>query len=126
MRILSHAKINLYLHVTSKRKDGYHNLDSLIAFTNLYDVIEFRKAKDFKLQIKGPFAKEIKNDNTNLILATAKLLKDKFNIEGGVNIKLTKNIPVQAGLGGGSANAAATLIALNKLWKLNLSERKLN
>lgn len=111
MQLKAYAKINLALDVLDKRKDDYHNLNSVMQQIDLYDEISFEKSKELILQ------SQFKDD---IILKTVLKLKELFKVEEGVNVSVKKNIPVAAGLGGGSSNAAATLIALNELWELNL------
>ncbi len=111
------AKINLYLHVTGKRTDGYHLLDSLIAFADIGDEISVLPADDITLEITGEFADNLSNED-NLILKVARLLQEKYSIDAGAKIKLVKNLPIGAGIGGGSADAATAAKLLVKLWNL--------
>ena len=113
---ISRVKVNLYLHVIGKRKDGYHNLDSLVAFPNIGDKIEIYPSKNINLTITGRLKKEL-STKENLILKASKLFKNNKN---GADIHLNKNIPISAGLGGGSSNAAVVLKLLSKLWNLPL------
>jgi 4-diphosphocytidyl-2-C-methyl-D-erythritol kinase len=106
------AKINLTLHVTGQRADGYHLLDSLVMFTELGDVIEVRDADDLTLAIVGPYGAGLPTGENNLVLRAARLMTKGR----GAHITLTKNLPVASGIGGGSADAAATLFALQNLW----------
>lgn len=113
------AKINLYLHVLGRRPDGYHELDSLAAFASLHDVIEASPADELSLSVEGPFARDLSEATAgqgNLILDAARLLADHLGHAPKAAIRLHKIIPVAAGLGGGSADAAATLLALCRLW----------
>ncbi len=110
---LAHAKINLALDVVKKRKDGYHELQMIMIPIDLSDVLEFENFDSIVLESNV----EIED---NVVIKTAKRMQTKYNIETGVKIKLTKKIPIGAGLGGGSADIAATLRGLNRLWKLNL------
>lgn len=110
------AKINLSLHVTGQRSDGYHLLDSLVVFTDVGDVVTVTAADTLMLIIDGPFAAALEVDDTNLVLRAARA----FNTNQGAAITLTKNLPVASGIGGGSADAAATLRALSVLWDLPL------
>jgi len=120
------AKINLFLHVGDKRSDGYHALESLIVFAETSDRIEISPAPDLKLKITGPFAKALIRDSDNLVLKAARMLQAKYPHEGqGAHIALEKNLPLASGLGGGSADAAATLRGLNGLWRLELPEDEL-
>jgi 4-diphosphocytidyl-2-C-methyl-D-erythritol kinase len=112
------AKINLYLHVLGRRKDGYHELDSLFVFADIADVVEIRPAKSLRLKLKGPFAKDLPVKDDNLILRAARLLSDAVEIKPQAAITLTKNLPIAAGLGGGSADAAAVFRALVRFWEI--------
>lgn len=112
IRIAAPAKINLFLHVTGKRADGYHLIESLAAFTTFGDVLDIVPAETLSLDITGQFAASLSAQD-NLVLKAAKL----FRGGRGAQITLQKNIPVGAGLGGGSSDAAATLVGLAKLWK---------
>ena len=109
------AKINLTLHVTGQRADGYHLLDSLVVFADVGDRIVVREANALTLTIDGPKAAGLPVAEDNLVLRAARFLGT-----GGAAINLTKRLPVAAGIGGGSADAAATLRALSKLWQTPL------
>lgn len=122
------AKINLFLHIVGKRDDGYHLLESLVVFTKYGDMITVEEASELSLEITGEFASELsafpkeKNLVWKAAIAVQKLLdKPRF-----AKITLTKNLPIASGIGGGSADAAATIKALCQLWKLNLSTEELN
>lgn len=119
---LARAKINLYLHVSGKRADGYHCLDSLIVFASLGDTIDVEASDDLALTIEGPFAAGLPVDQNNLILQAAMSLAQAAGIRPRARIKLRKTLPVAAGLGGGSADAAATLLALRALWRLSIDD----
>ena len=117
------AKINLYLKVLSCRPDGYHNIFSLMQMIGLYDILTFQEeAVQIRLEVTGGTAP---SDQTNLVLRAARMLqkemKKTHQITRGATIRLEKNIPVSAGLGGGSSDAASTLMGLNRLWSLGLS-----
>lgn len=119
------AKINLYLHVTGKRNDGYHLLDSLMTKISLYDELEVLGCDSLKLEISGVFNDKISTTD-NIILNAAKLLASEAGIEKPTAlIKLNKKIPVGAGLGGGSSDAAATLKLLNEFWNIHFSNERL-
>ena len=122
--IKSFAKINLYLQVLSKRKDNFHNLSTLFARIDLADTLIFRKRRDSFIRIKCAHP-QVPQDETNLCYRAAALLKQELNLGLGIEIELKKCIPVGAGLGGGSSNAASVLLGLNKFWNLNLPETKL-
>lgn len=121
------AKINLFLHVGPLRADGYHDLASLIAFAAAGDVIEVRPSAAIALAVEGPFAHALAPFpiETNLVLRAAKLLQRETGTTGGASICLRKNLPVAAGVGGGSADAAAALRALVRLWKVDISHAAL-
>jgi len=106
------AKINLCLHVTGQRVDGYHLLDSLVVFADVGDDIVVERASEFSLEIDGPFADGLTAGDDNLVLQAAKIFAADCK---GAAIKLTKNLPVASGIGGGSADAAATLRAMAQL-----------
>jgi len=114
----AHAKINLTLHVTGQRTDGYHLLDSLVMFTQLGDEVSVRPAENLSLSIDGPFATGLTTGDDNLVLKAART----FGVDRGAAITLTKTLPVASGIGGGSADAAATLLALAELWDVPLPD----
>lgn len=124
MVIQSYAKVNLFLEILNKRPDNYHNLNTLFERISLCDKIILKGRRDnlIKISCQNP---RVPLDASNLCFKAAKLLRDKFNIGRGLDIKIIKRIPVGSGLGGGSSNAASVLLALNKLWKLNLAKEKL-
>ena len=123
---LAPAKINLYLHVTGRRPDGYHLLDSLIAFAGFGDTIEVRPADRLGLIVDGPFADHIPAGPENLILKAAEALANVAEIASGAEIRLIKRLPVAAGIGGGSADAAAALRALSALWDIAMPAEDLH
>ncbi len=114
------AKINLYLHVVGRRADGYHLLDSLAAFAGIGDTIEAAPADTLALSIDGPFAHDLGNGEDNLVLRAAHALAAASGRPAAARIRLTKRLPLASGIGGGSADAAATLHALARLWQLDL------
>ncbi len=113
------AKINLYLHVTGRRDDGYHRLDSLIAFAGIHDTLSFAESDRLELRIDGPCAGPLHDERDNLVLRAARGLAQLAGIEAGAAIELNKRLPVSAGMGGGSADAAAAIRGLCQLWKLD-------
>lgn len=123
MLLKSHAKINLYLKIGKKLKNNYHNLKSVMQLIQLHDNISFEKLDEDDIIVESN-NKDLENKN-NLAYKAALLLKSKYGIKKGIKITIEKNIPLAAGLGGGSSNAANTLVALNKLWKLNLNQKKM-
>ena len=121
------AKINLYLKILNRGEDGYHNLFSLMQMVALYDILTFRR-KRAGIELKVGNA-SLPSGRSNLIFRAAELVQKEAKkgggSPGGVSITLVKNIPIAAGLGGGSSDAAATLIGLNRLWSLRWSRKKL-
>ncbi|AIL65647.1 4-diphosphocytidyl-2-C-methyl-D-erythritol kinase [Rickettsiales bacterium Ac37b] len=116
------AKINLFLHVTSRTENNYHNLESIVAFANdIYDIISIKSSNSLYLTMDGPFSSSL-SATDNLILKAAFCLQNYTNTSYGAHIHLTKNIPVAAGLGGGSSDAAAVLKLLNNFWKLDITD----
>ena len=120
------AKINLYLHITGRRADGYHCLDSLVVFADLGDEIEVEANDGLRFSIAGPFAPGLPTDESNLVWQAATALSRAAGIKARASIRLRKNLPVAAGLGGGSADAAAALLALRALWHLPMDDRALH
>lgn len=128
---LAPAKINLALHVTGRRADGYHILDSLVAFAraDAADRLSFEAAERITLEIGGPFAAAVPAGPDNLVLRAAETLAELAaggsGRRPGARIVLEKNLPVAAGIGGGSADAAAALRGLDRLWRLGLGPARL-
>ena len=120
----SRAKINLSIDVLGKRQDGYHLVEMIMQTIDLYDLIEINEKDNDQITIKST-SDEIPLDCNNLVYKAANLIIKTFNINKGVEIHIKKNIPVAAGMAGGSSNAAAVLVGLNKLWNLNLSNQQL-
>ncbi len=112
---LAPAKLNLFLHIIGQREDGYHLLQTVFQFIDLYDILHFEERKDEQIVLDSPFKKQ------DLIYRAAFELQQRFNISKGISISIEKNIPIGGGLGGGSSDAATTLLALNKIWQLNQS-----
>ncbi|MEG9461002.1 4-(cytidine 5'-diphospho)-2-C-methyl-D-erythritol kinase [Bacillus amyloliquefaciens] len=126
MRILEKApaKINLSLDVTSKRPDGYHEVEMIMTTIDLSDRIELTELPENVIRVAS-HNRFVPDDQRNLAYQAAKLLKERFQVKKGVSIMITKVIPVAAGLAGGSSDAAATLRGLNRLWDLKLSVEEL-
>ncbi|MDB4822012.1 4-(cytidine 5'-diphospho)-2-C-methyl-D-erythritol kinase [Candidatus Pseudothioglobus singularis] len=123
MTYLSPAKINLFLHINSKRDDGYHNLQTIFQLLGFYDEINFSVREDGKInRTLGNEDIPLAND---LMIKSAKKLQKLSGVNLGVDIRIKKKIPSGGGLGGGSSNAATTLMALNHLWGLELTKQKL-
>jgi len=117
---LARAKVNLWLKVVGRRPDGYHLLDSLVAFADLADSLEASTSDRLSLAVDGPGEAALSKETDNLVLKAARLLADRAGVAPRAALRLTKRIPVAAGLGGGSADAAAALQALVDLWRLAL------
>ncbi|MBT1155487.1 4-(cytidine 5'-diphospho)-2-C-methyl-D-erythritol kinase [Aminobacter anthyllidis] len=117
---LAPAKINLALHVTGRRADGYHLLESLVVFAELGDRITVAAAAQDSFVVDGPFAGDVPRDGANLVLKARDALRAAFpeNAVQPVAIALEKNLPIASGIGGGSSDAAATLRALARLWRI--------
>ena len=112
------AKVNLDLRVCSRRPDGYHDLDSFVVFADVGDRLSFEPSDRFSLTIEGPFGAALPVGDSNLVVRAAKALAEEAGLEANVRITLDKILPIAAGLGGGSADAAATLRGLTRLWRL--------
>jgi 4-diphosphocytidyl-2-C-methyl-D-erythritol kinase len=125
VRVAAPAKINLFLHVTRKRPDGYHDLQSLVAFADIGDVLTLERGTALSLTIDGPFAQGLEAEADNLVLRAARALAERRPALAGAHIRLTKNLPVASGIGGGSADAAAALRGLLALHGENLPKDEL-
>ena len=121
IKLKSRAKINLSIDVLGKREDGYHLVEMIMQTIDLYDVIKIIELSSDDIILKSN-SSDIPLDDNNIVYKAINLLKNKFNINKGIEIFIQKNIPIAAGMAGGSSNAAAVLVGLNKLWGLNLSE----
>lgn len=119
------AKVNLYLHVLGRRPDGYHRLDSLVVFVDLADRLVARPADRLHLTITGPGRAALRAEPDNLVLRAARLLAAEAGVPARARIALAKRIPVAAGLGGGSADAAAALRLLDRLWRVRAAPEDL-
>lgn len=118
MKLKAYAKVNLFLEILSKREDGYHALSSLVLPVSLADDVEVVAAEDGRIESDLPYADD-------LCVRAARALAEATGCTRGAQIRVTKRIPVGGGLGGGSADAAATLVALNELWQLGLAREQL-
>ena len=127
MRHRAPAKINLYLHVLGQRADGYHLLDSLVVFAGIADDVEVSAASSLTLAVEGPFGAALATLDweDNLVVRAARRLARHRNIPGHAALRLYKRLPVAAGIGGGSADAAATLHALDQFWGLEVPPNEL-
>ena len=122
LRVPSPAKLNLFLHIVGRRDNGYHELQSIFQLIDLYDWISFETIEENQIQIEG--LAEVKLEQ-NLIYRAAQYLRPHAKTPCGLKISVEKNIPMGAGLGGGSSNAATTLIVLNQLWQCGLNDEQL-
>jgi 4-diphosphocytidyl-2-C-methyl-D-erythritol kinase len=122
LRVPSPAKLNLFLHIVGRRDNGYHELQSIFQLIDLYDWISFEAIEENQIQIEG--LAEVKLEQ-NLIYRAAQYLRPHAKTPCGLKISVEKNIPMGAGLGGGSSNAATTLIVLNQLWQCGLNDEQL-
>ena len=116
----AYAKINLFLNVVNKRFDGYHDLEMVMASIELHDLLSFSKNPSGNITITSDTEITAKQED-NIVYKIALFLQEEFQVNEGAEIHIIKNIPIAAGLAGGSADAAATFRGLNRLWKLNLS-----
>ena len=120
IRVAAPAKLNLFLHIVGRRPDGYHLLDSLIAFASVHDTVIAAPSNRLSLALDGPFAAQLGGaGDDNLVLRAARALAEATGHQAQGALRLTKRLPVASGIGGGSADAAAALKALNALWRLD-------
>lgn len=124
MRLRAMAKINLGLDVIRKREDGYHEVRMIMQTIKMYDVLDIRKKQTpgISLSTNLPY---VPSDERNLVYKAAKLLMDEFDIKEGLSMRLSKSIPVAAGMAGGSSDAAAAFVGVNRLFRLGLSQEEL-
>lgn len=122
IRVPSPAKLNLFLHITGRREDGYHELQSIFQLIDLTDWLQFTQTVDVDISIAGLDSVDLEH---NLIYKAINLLKPYAQKISGLLIAIEKNIPMGAGLGGGSSNAASTLIVVNQLWQCGLTTEQL-
>ena len=120
---LAPAKLNLFLHVTGRRADGYHNLESVFQLLDLCDTVSIRLRTDGEVRRGAPLA-TVPQD-ADLALRAARLLREVGGVSAGADIALEKRVPIGGGLGGGSSDAATVLMALNRLWGINLAQEQL-
>jgi 4-diphosphocytidyl-2-C-methyl-D-erythritol kinase len=124
VRVWAPAKVNLFLEVVGRRADGYHDLATLMITVGLYDSLELREGPPGQVRLDCDHP-GLSTGPDNLVCRAAELIRDRFGVKSGVDIRLTKRIPLQAGLAGGSSDAAATLAGLDALWRLGLEGRQL-
>lgn len=120
----SRAKINLSIDVLGKRQDGYHIVEMIMQTIDLYDNLKITQIEEDSIKIKSN-SQDIPLNQDNIVYKAANILKEKFNIKKGIEISIQKNIPVAAGMAGGSSNAAAVLVGLNRIWDLGLTQLEL-
>lgn len=125
-RAAAPAKINLYLHVVGKRPDGYHLLDSLVAFADVHDTVIALENDKLDLRVSGPLSDGLAGEGDNLVLRAARRLAEAAGIVPRARLKLIKRLPVASGIGGGSSDAAATLRVLSALWNVRPSAADLH
>jgi len=116
------AKINLFLNVLGKRSDGYHEIETVMQTVSLSDTLRIEPASDLSIKVTPPI---VPCDSNNLVIRAAELLREFTGTRLGARIHLQKRIPVGGGLGGGSSDAAATLVGLAKLWQLRIGKEEL-
>jgi 4-diphosphocytidyl-2-C-methyl-D-erythritol kinase len=125
VRVFAPAKINLTLQVGAPRADGMHPLQSVVAFADIGDVVEAKASSRLSLAINGDFAEHLEADPENLVLRAARALAEAAGVPARAKLTLEKNLPIASGIGGGSADAAATLRALNDVWRLDWNNEQL-
>lgn len=123
LKVKSPAKINIGLNIISKRDDGFHNIETIFYPINLFDELSFSESSEFSFASDDD---NLNKEKTNLIIKAKELLESHTSNKLNVKIQLNKNIPIGAGLGGGSSNAATTLLSLNQLFHLNISKNDLS
>lgn len=122
VEMVANAKVNLSLDVVRRREDNYHDLEMIMQEIDLADKIFIKEIDVDEIRVLCN-RDDIPTDETNIVYKISYTIKNRFNIDKGLEIKIDKNIPIAAGLGGGSADAAATIKGINKLWNLNMSEQ---
>jgi 4-diphosphocytidyl-2-C-methyl-D-erythritol kinase len=119
MEEIAYAKINLALHVRARKADGYHDIETLFAFADDGDRLAAQPSDALTLAVRGPFAAALDDAEDNLVLRAARRLRERCHVREGAALTLAKHLPVAAGIGGGSADAAAALRLLARLWGLD-------
>ena len=115
---MAYAKINLALHVRARNADGYHDIETLFAFAADGDRLTATPAETLSLSISGPFGAALAGEGDNLVLRAARSLQAAYGVATGAALALDKRLPIASGIGGGSADAAAALRLLSRLWDL--------
>lgn len=119
------AKVNLTLHITGQRDDGYYLVDSLVVFGGASDRLVFEPSSHLHLSVKGPFADGLRQEPDNLIVRAARLLAKELNVPAQAALTLEKQLPISSGIAGGSSDAAAALLGLLRLWERTIKDEKL-
>jgi 4-diphosphocytidyl-2-C-methyl-D-erythritol kinase len=122
MEEIGYAKINLALHVRAREQDGYHRIETIFAFAEDGDRLRVAEGEGLSLEVTGPFADDLAGEADNLVLCAAQALRERCSVDRGAALTLDKRLPVAAGLGGGSADAAAALRLLDRWWGLHAEE----
>lgn len=125
MRATAYAKVNLALHVRARMADGYHRVETAFAFAEDGDGLSVAPGEGLRLAVTGPFGGALAGDDDNLVLRAARALRARYGTEAGAALLLDKRLPVAAGIGGGSADAAAALRLLARWWDLDADEEAL-
>jgi len=125
MEETAYAKINLALHVRAREPDGYHRIETVFAFAEDGDRLSVAPGEGLSLDLIGPFAAQLEDGGDNLVLCAAKALRRRYDVSQGAALTLDKRLPVASGIGGGSADAAATLRLLDRWWRLDADEEDL-
>ena len=113
---IASAKINFFFHILSKRADSFHEVESLIGFTEFGDKVSVEESDSLDFIFEGPMSSNLPRLEENIVFEAVNLLKKEYNISSGARIKIEKNIPIAGGLGGGSSDAATVVDCLSKLW----------
>jgi 4-diphosphocytidyl-2-C-methyl-D-erythritol kinase len=124
VQVWAPAKVNLFLEVLGRRPDGYHDLATLMITVGLFDSLEFRESRSRQVRLECDLP-GLSTGPDNLVCRAAELIRARFGVSAGVDVRLSKRIPLQAGLAGGSSDAAATLAGLDALWRLGLPAHEL-
>lgn len=123
MELKAYAKINLSIDVIDEREDGYHEVSMIMQSIELHDILKFKKSdRGIRIYCSSPY---VPCDKRNIVFKALELVRKKYNISSGMEIQIEKRIPVAAGLGGGSSDAASAIIAANKIWNLELSNAEM-
>lgn len=124
-KLLAPAKINLFLHITGKREDGYHQLQSLMVFVDVGDEMEFARHDSLFIDVDGPFAGDMPSPHDNLVYKAAQLLASDYKMSAHGRVMLNKKLPVASGIAGGSSDAATALLGFARLWGLPEEQHRL-